>query len=42
MTVRDSGDFVIPLDVKALATGVKVKPTEVRLLVPCRRSRTSA
>ena len=33
VTVRDSGDFVIPLDVKALANGVKVKPTEVRLLV---------
>jgi hypothetical protein len=33
VTVRDSGDFLIPLDVKRLANGVKVKPTEVRLLV---------
>ena len=33
VTVRDSGDFVIPLDVKRLAAGVRVRPTEVRLLV---------
>ena len=33
VTVRDSGNFVIPLDVKGLANGVKVQPTEVRLLV---------
>ena len=33
VTVRDSGDFLIPLDVKALANGVKVKPTEVHLVV---------
>ena len=33
VTVRDTGDFVIPLDVKRLAAGVRVQPTEVRLLV---------
>jgi len=33
VTVRDSGTFTIPLDMKALAAGVKVKPAEVRLLV---------
>lgn len=33
VTVRDSGAFLIPLDLKALANGVKVKPTEVRLVV---------
>jgi YbbR domain-containing protein len=33
VTVRDSGDFLIPLDVKRLAAGVRVRPTEVRLLV---------
>jgi hypothetical protein len=33
VTVRDSGEFLIPLDVKALATGVQVRPTEVRVLV---------
>ena len=33
VTVGDSGEFVIPLDVKRLAAGVKVQPTEVKLLV---------
>jgi hypothetical protein len=33
VTVRDSGAFLIPLDVKGLAAGVRVRPTEVRLLV---------
>jgi hypothetical protein len=33
VTVRDTGDFIIPLDVKRLAAGVRVQPTEVRLLV---------
>ena len=33
VTVRDSGDFVVPLDVKALAAGVTVSPEQVRLLV---------
>jgi hypothetical protein len=33
VTVRDSGEFLIPLDVKSLATGVRVKPAEVRVLV---------
>jgi hypothetical protein len=33
VTVRDSGDFLIPLDVKRLAAGLRVRPTEVRLLV---------
>jgi hypothetical protein len=33
ITVRDSGDFLIPLDLKTLAAGVKVKPTEVHLVV---------
>jgi hypothetical protein len=33
VTVRDSGSFVVPLDVKSLASGVKVKPAEVRVLV---------
>jgi hypothetical protein len=33
VTVHDSGDFVIPLDVTRLATGVRVQPTEVRLVV---------
>jgi hypothetical protein len=33
VTVHDTGDFVIPLDVKRLAAGVRVQPTEVRLLV---------
>jgi len=33
VTVRDSGEFLIPLDVTRLAAGVKVRPTEVRLLV---------
>ena len=32
VTVRDSGDFVIPLDLKRLA-GLRVEPTEVRLFV---------
>ena len=34
VTVRDSGEFLIPLDVKRLAANsVRVRPTEVRLLV---------
>ena len=33
ITVRDSGDFVVPLDVKRLAAGVHVRPTEVRVQV---------
>jgi hypothetical protein len=33
VSVRDSGNFLIPLDVTALANGVKVKPTEVHLVV---------
>ena len=33
VTVRDSGAFVVPLDVKALASGVRVQPTEVKVLV---------
>jgi hypothetical protein len=33
VTVRDSGNFLIPLDVTALANGVRVKPTEVHLVV---------
>ena len=33
VTVRDTGDFIIALDVKRLAAGVRVQPTEVRLLV---------
>ena len=33
VTVTDSGDFLVPLDVKALATGVRVQPTSVRVLV---------
>jgi hypothetical protein len=33
VTVRDSGAFVIPLDVKRLSAGLRVRPTEVRLLV---------
>ena len=33
VTVHDTGDFVIPLDMKGLAAGVRVKPTEVRVLV---------
>jgi hypothetical protein len=33
VSVRDSGEFVIPLDVKRLAPGVTVRPAEVRLLV---------
>jgi hypothetical protein len=33
VTVHDTGDFVIPLDVKRLAAGVRVQPTEVRLVV---------
>lgn len=31
--VRDSGDFVVPLDVKALATGVTVRPAQIRFVV---------
>ena len=33
VTVRDSGDFMVPLDVKALAAGITVTPDQVRLLV---------
>ena len=33
VTVRDSGEFLVPLDVKSLANGVRVRPTEVRVLV---------
>ena len=33
VTVHDTGDFVIPLDVKRLAAGLRVQPTEVRLVV---------
>ena len=33
VTVRDSGAFLIPLDVKSLATGVRVNPAEIRVLV---------
>ena len=33
VTVRDTGDFIIPLDLKRLAAGVRVQPTEVRLVV---------
>ena len=33
VTVRDSGAFLIPIDVKSLANGVRVKPAEVRVLV---------
>ncbi|HEX5074514.1 MAG TPA: hypothetical protein VFW03_14955 [Gemmatimonadaceae bacterium] len=33
VTVHDTGDFMIPLDVKRLAAGVRVQPTEVRLVV---------
>jgi YbbR domain-containing protein len=33
VTVHDSGDFVIPLELKALAAGITVTPTEVRLFV---------
>ena len=46
VTVRDTGDFIIPLDVKRLAAGVRVQPTEVRLFVQMppvtRRSPVSA
>jgi hypothetical protein len=33
VTVRDSGDFMVPLDVKALAAGITVRPEEIRVLV---------
>jgi hypothetical protein len=33
VTVRDSGDFVVPIDVKRIAAGVRVKPTEVHIIV---------
>jgi len=45
VTVHDTGDFIIPLDVKRLAAGVRVQPTEVRLFVqlpPVTRGRDSA
>jgi hypothetical protein len=33
LTVRDSGEFVVPLDVGRLGSDVRVKPSEVRVLV---------
>jgi len=33
ITVRDSGEFVVPLDVSALAAGVTVRPAEVKLVL---------
>ena len=33
VTVRDSGDFLIPLNVQGLAAGITVRPAEIRLLV---------
>jgi hypothetical protein len=46
VTVRDSGEFVIPLDVSKFPTGVSVRPAEVKLLVHpgpiARRARDSA
>jgi hypothetical protein len=33
VTVRDSGEFVIPVDVRGLAAGVTVSPAEVKLIV---------
>ena len=33
LTVRDSGDFIVPLDLKRLAAGVHVRPVEVRVVV---------
>ena len=46
VTVRDSGEFVVPLDVKRLAaSGVRVQPDEVRLQVrmpPLTRRRKDA
>lgn len=36
IAVRDSGRFLIPLDVKGLGSGVKVRPGEVTLLVVMR------
>jgi len=33
VTVHDSGAFLVPLDVTRLASGVRVRPTEVRVLV---------
>lgn len=33
VTVRDSGDFVIPLDLAKLGAGVKVSPASVRLII---------
>ena len=33
VTVRDSGAFLVPIDVKSLANGIRVKPTEVRVVV---------
>jgi hypothetical protein len=32
VTVRDSGEFVVPIDVKSVASGVRVKPAEVRVV----------
>jgi len=33
VTVRDSGDFLVPIDTKALTAGVTVRPAEIRVLV---------
>ena len=33
VTVRDGGDFVLPIDTKRIAPGVRVNPAEVRVLI---------
>jgi hypothetical protein len=33
LIVRDSGDFLIPIDVKRIGAGVRVRPAEVRVVV---------
>jgi hypothetical protein len=33
VTVRDGGDFLVPIDMKRVAAGVHVKPAEVRVLI---------
>jgi hypothetical protein len=33
VTVRDSGDFVVPIDVKRIAAGVRIKPAEVHIVI---------
>ena len=33
VTVRDSGDFVVPIDVKRIAAGVRVRPAEVHVVI---------